>query len=252
MVEFESDTGCHPIAFSSDGFLLRGVLHRPPKTPAPPVVIGSHGLLSNGSSPKQIALAKRCAACGIAFFRFDHRGCGHSQGLFHDVTSLAQRCRDLLNAAATMAARNDIGPVVGLFGSSMGGAVSLSAAKTLGARAVVTVAAPVRSRGIAALEDPQMKNPALPTQGHVPPRTFDIAGQLHGLSHVLIVHGSADAVVPVENAHEIHRRVGNPKKLVIQPEGDHRMSDPGHQQMFADQAMAWFRRHLLSQSESTP
>ena len=245
MVEFESDTGCHPIAFSSDGFLLRGVLHRPPKAIAPPVIIGSHGLLSNGSSPKQIALARRCAANGIAFFRFDHRGCGHSQGLFHHVTSLAQRCRDLLDAAAALTARNDMGPVAGLFGSSMGGAVSLSVANTLGARAVVTVAAPIRSRGIAAFDGIQMKNPALPAQDPVTPLAFDITGQLSGLSHVLIVHGDADTVVPVHNAHEIHHRAGNPKKLVIQSGGDHRMSDPAHQQTFADQAVAWFCRHLL-------
>lgn len=245
MVEFGSEARCYPIAFSSDGFILRGVLHRPPKAGAPPVIIGSHGLLSNGSSPKQIVLARRCAACGIAFFRFDHRGCGHSQGRFQDVTSLAQRCRDLLYAATTLRSRKDTGPIIGLFGSSLGGAVCLSAAQALGARAVVTVAAPVRSRGIAVLEGGKSKIRASPVHDHVPPLTFDIAGQLPGLSHVLIVHGSADEVVPVENAHEIHRRVGNPKKLVVQSGGDHRMGDPDHQQTFADQATAWFCRYLL-------
>jgi alpha-beta hydrolase superfamily lysophospholipase len=69
------------IMFSSDGLCLRGTLHRP-SCDLPPVVIGSHGLLSSRRSPKQIALANRCCRYGMAFFRFDHRGVGDSQGPF--------------------------------------------------------------------------------------------------------------------------------------------------------------------------
>ena len=68
----------------SENFLLRGMLHIPTDEKGP-VVIGSHGLLSSGNSPKQIELAKRCGEFGIAFFRFDHRGCGKSEGVFKEV-----------------------------------------------------------------------------------------------------------------------------------------------------------------------
>jgi predicted acyl esterase len=83
------------ITFLSDGFKLYGTLHLPPAE-RPPVVIGSHGLLSSSSSPKQIALARACTAAGIAYFRFDHRGRGKSEGVFKEVTSLKARCTDLL------------------------------------------------------------------------------------------------------------------------------------------------------------
>ncbi len=82
------------ISFHSDGLILKGTLHLP-TVDHPPVVIGSHGLYSNQDSPKQIALARACNTLGMAYFRFDHRGCGSSQGEFDPVTSLAARCTDL-------------------------------------------------------------------------------------------------------------------------------------------------------------
>jgi len=96
------------ISFNSDGLELRGVLHLPDDR-QPPVVIGSHGLYSSSSSPKQIALAEQCNRLGIAYFRFDHRGCGSSEGEFDLVTSLEARCRDLIAAAETINNRIDTG-----------------------------------------------------------------------------------------------------------------------------------------------
>ncbi len=82
------------IHFISDSLRLCGILHLPLQK-NPPVVIGSHGLLSSGNSPKQIALAQICNARGIAYFRFDHRGCGKSEGDFASVTTFKGRCTDL-------------------------------------------------------------------------------------------------------------------------------------------------------------
>ena len=125
------------ITFSSDGFVLRGMLHLPSKK-KPPVVIGCHGFLSTSDSPKQIQLATQCTAHGIAFFRFDHRGCGQSSGNFKQVTSLKTRCKDLISALDTIRARQDVGDRVGLFGSSMGGAVCISVAAAYPVDAIVT------------------------------------------------------------------------------------------------------------------
>jgi alpha-beta hydrolase superfamily lysophospholipase len=96
------------IAFLSDDLLLQGTLHLP-AAPRPPLVIGCHGLHSNKDSPKQIALARACNRLGLAYFRFDHRGCGRSQGEFEKVTSLSARCRDLRNALDTVRNRAEIG-----------------------------------------------------------------------------------------------------------------------------------------------
>ena len=136
---------CVKISFSSSDFSLNGILHLPLRT-LPPIVIGSHGLLANKNSPKQIALANQCNELGIAYFRFDYRGCGESQGNYTKDTSFEARCEDLMNAIKTVQARNDIGDRICLFGSSLGGAVSIETAKSIHVDSLVTFAAPIRSR----------------------------------------------------------------------------------------------------------
>ena len=179
-----------------------------PTDASPPVVIGSHGLLSSSESPKQHELAKRCNEIGIAFFRFDHRGCGKSQGYFPEVTSLNTRARDLICAVNTIRARKDTGDRFGLFGSSMGGAACLSVARQTGIDALVTFAAPIRSETI----DPahtQMYDPKrnIADSGYTAAQ-FDISEKLQGVENILIFHGDADDIVPYTNALEIFERLG--------------------------------------------
>ena len=114
MAASESGDLIKEITFLSDGFELHGTLHLP-AAERPPVVIGSHGLLSSSSSPKQIALARACTAAGIAYFRFDHRGRGKSEGVFKKVTSIEARCADLLCAIKCIQSRADTGSKLGLF-----------------------------------------------------------------------------------------------------------------------------------------
>jgi len=232
------------ITFTSDGFHLRGMLHFP-ETDLPPVVIGSHGLLSNSYSPKQIALARECNAHGIAYFRFDHRGCGQSDGVFNEVTSLNARRNDLISAVNTIQMRKDIGKRVGLFGSSMGGTACISVANVLDIDAWVTYASPVRSDFVATA----LKNTAdadkikpLLDQKYL---TWDISDRLKHLHHIFILHGDSDTTVPPSNAHEIYTKSSNPKKLIIQKGGNHRMSNKKHQKNFLREAVNWFKEWLI-------
>ena len=231
------------IRFFSDGFELKGSLHLP-STPRPPVVIGSHGLYSSSSSPKQIALADRCNRLGIAYFRFDHRGCGRSAGKFEEVTSLEARCRDLIDAVSVISGITDISDRFGLFGSSMGGTVCLSVAGKLGAKTMVTFAAPIRSRilekGLPISESSDSPEFFLDTRK----RRFDISDRLPEISNILIFHGEADDVVPISHAEEIHKLVKLPKQLIKQKQGDHPMSNEAHQKDFIRKASLWFRQGL--------
>jgi len=228
------------IAFTSNGFSLRGILHHP-GIPLPPVVIGSHGLLSSSNSPKQLALAEACNAHGIAFFRFDHRGCGQSEGDFKEVTSLAARCNDLISAIKTIQLRKDTGDRISLFGSSMGGVVCISATAYFDIDSLVIFASPVRTASIT--ESQAKSNDADSMDSTFDKKTlqWDISDRLKNLHHILIVHGDSDQIVPVSNAHEIYEKVGNPKKMVIQKNGDHRMSDKRHQEDFVLKAALWFK-----------
>jgi alpha-beta hydrolase superfamily lysophospholipase len=229
------------VMFSSNGFTLKGTLHLP-AAPNPPVVIGSHGLFSSGSSPKQIALARQCNDFGIAFFRFDHRGCGQSQGIFQDVTTLEARCNDMISAIKTIQNRKDTGNRIGLFGSSMGGAVCLSVFAASHACSIVTSAAPVRSSSIIKrLEESDHSNTLTPTfdKRYL---DSDISDKLPSTHHILIFHGDSDDLVPPSNAKEIYEKAGDPKKLILQKYGDHRMSNKTHQENFVRESALWFRR----------
>ena len=227
------------ISFYADGLKLQGILHLP-QDRRPPVVIGCHGLYSSSNSPKQIALAGQCNRLGIAYFRFDHRGCGKSEGKFENVTSLEARCRDLIAAVETINNGIDTGGRLGLFGSSMGGTVCLSTASRLATDVVVTLAAPVRSNLTG--NQPEMSRSEIVFDAAK--RRFDITEGLSKISNILIFHGEADDVVPVSHAREIYKLARKPKKIIIQKSGDHPMSNKGHQTEFIREASQWFKQGL--------
>jgi alpha-beta hydrolase superfamily lysophospholipase len=229
------------ITFESDHFLLKGCLHLPPVA-RPPLVIGCHGLFSDKNSPKQIQLARQCNRNHIAFFRFDHRGCGESDAPFEEVTSLDGRCADLKAAANMLKARKDLGARIGLFGSSMGGAVCLAAAHDINPAAVITWAAPVRSIDI--VERQAGRKTGESSSVFFKHNPFDISNRLAGIRNILILHGQADETVPLTHAAEILERVGEPKELIVLPHSDHRMSRRADQQEFMRRAALWFRSYL--------
>ena len=231
------------LSFTADGFALRGTLHLP-NAPLPPVVIGCHGLLSNRHSPKQLALAEACNRLGLAFFRFDHRGCGESEGRLEAVTSLECRASDLLHAIGHLGRRTELGKRVGIFGSSMGGAVGLRVASQREVAALVVFAAPVRSRPLKAAARMPGDTRENVRMAAVLQEEFDLGPVLARVRNVLVFHGEADAVVPLSHGHEIFRCTAEPKRLIIQKNGDHLMSDPRHQEEFIGEASLWLGKGL--------
>jgi len=228
------------VSFLSDSYTLKGVLHMP-HVQLPPVVVGAHGLLSTSESPKQIELARQCNALGIAYLRFDHRGCGKSSGDFKKVTSLEARCKDLTCAIEMIYERNDTGDRVGLFGSSLGGAVCISAASEIAIDALVTFAAPVRSSSILDAVRRSDDYNACESLLSEKKLEFDIAYKLEKINNILIFHGDADTVVPPYHAKIIYEKAGLPKKIILQKGGDHSMSCKEYQKTFAGEASFWFQ-----------
>ena len=229
------------VQFLSETYRLKGYLHKPPIV-NPPFVIGSHGLFSDKDSPKQIALARHCNQRRMAYFRFDHRGCGESRAPFDEIASLEARRTDLKAAAKMLTSRGDLGAHMGLFGSSMGGSVCLSAARELAADAVVTWAAPIRSADLKAQQDPAGAGSTSPFDKH----PFDISPAIADLRNILIFHGDADQTVPLDHAREIAAHARDPKKLVVFSKSDHRMSRPTDQLAFVQAAARWFQSYLTA------
>lgn len=225
---------------------LNGTLHRPAaiadKPASIPVVIGSHGLLSNGESPKQKTLAEKLNQHGIAYFRFDHRGRGESDGTFSGDTSFQGRVNDMHAAITTVLSCPGIGTSIGLFGSSMGGAVCLGIADQFDIKTIVILAAPVRLESIQIphdiMEDPLFRN-MKPEQ-----MNFDISDRLEKIGNILIFHGDADTVVSFSNALEIYEKVARPKKLIRFKGADHAVSRLDFQEQFINESVEWFVSHL--------
>jgi alpha-beta hydrolase superfamily lysophospholipase len=233
------------IHFQVDGLTLEGELHLP-DIEHPPLVVGSHGLEGSRSSAKQMVLSRLLPAHGLAFFRFDHRGCGQSQGNFLTDTSLEKRTRDYLMAVEHVINLNLTSKQLGLFGSSMGGATCINAWEALEPLGVkicggVLCSAPVQSRTIENIPvDANGRRPALPLSFFEQNLLFNLVEKTKCLHHVLIFHGDADEVVPVTNAHDIYRCMQSPKRKIIHRGGDHQMTSPDHQAEFASQVVDWF------------
>ena len=233
------------IEFISEGFWLKGVLHLP-AIEKPPLVVGSHGLEGSKESAKQTVLAKLLSENHMAFFRFDHRGCGESQGNFITETSLEKRTLDYLAAVNHVLGLKKTSRDIALFGSSMGGATCINAWEGLSKMDIrlcgaVLCASPVKSRSIQNIPLEANENrPALPLSFFEKNLLFNILDKATNLSHVLIFHGNADSVVPVSNAHELFALAKEPKRLIIQKGGDHQMRKGKDQEQFEKEALAWY------------
>jgi alpha-beta hydrolase superfamily lysophospholipase len=233
------------IDFQVEGLTLKGVLHLP-ETKNPPLVVGSHGLEGSKSSAKQIVLSRLLPERGIAFFRFDHRGCGESQGEFLRDTSLKKRTEDYINAVTTIQALNLTSKKLGLFGSSMGGSTCINAWEPLENLGIniyggVLCSAPVQSRTIENIPVQANGNrPALPLSFFKKNLLFNLLEKTKAIHHLLLFHGDADEVVPVENGHAIYDMAQPPKKKIIHEKGDHQMTSKAHQAEFAAKSSDWF------------
>ena len=202
-----------------------------------------------------MVLARILPQSGIAFFRFDHRGCGQSQGDFIKDTSLEKRTADFLAAVTQVLSLKKTGSRIAVFGSSMGGATCVNAWNDLdGLPAVlcggVLCSAPVKSRSIENIPTHATDSrPALPLSFFRDNLLFNITEKSRRLHHVLIFHGDADDVVPVSNAHDIYNRAKNPKQLIIHRNGDHQMTSKKDQTQFEIETLAWYLRCFKSCTE---
>ena len=232
------------VIFKADGFRLKGTLYHPLKKPIDRAIIGSHGLLSDRTSLKQQVLAIQCIDMGIAYFAFDHRGCGESEGDFEQVTTLDNRVRDLMAAVTFIQAKTGCKNRIGLFGSSMGGAVCLAASAHINPLAIVTVAAPLKSATLVRNDKNAIDTGSFSPSFYEEKLQFDITAKTAGVKNLLLFHGDTDETVPVSHARTIHALAADPKKMVIQKGGDHRMSRPDHQKSFLSLAAHWYLTHM--------
>lgn len=255
-----------PVRFENpDGRRLAGVIGRPDRGDARAVVVLCHGMLSGKNSPKHIALAERLAARGIATLRFDFTSRYESEGTVEEMTYTRQ-VADL--EAAVRLARERLGRLpLGLYGSSMGGAVAiLYAGSGAEVDAVATIAAVGRPGDLwAAWADGagiekwrregwmMVEDARLPYGFYEDTLRQDVLGAAARVrAPILLVHGGRDRLVPVAQCRELHASAPGPKQILILPEADHRFSRPADLARMLDEVTDWFASRLLLPGTAPP
>jgi alpha-beta hydrolase superfamily lysophospholipase len=231
-----------------DGVAVVGVLHLPAARPAP-CVVACHGLGASKDSDKYLLLGRMMPEAGFALARFDFRGAGESGGSYRDAT-IASRVADLEGVLEHLAAHPSLSGRFGLLGSSLGGFVALHTAhrrRARGGNVVVTWNAP------AALRDLEEREVSEAT-GLGPALVAEIEAGLNaeapgGVSHVLVIQGEADEVVPPAHGQALFDRAGEPRDLHWIPGADHRLTDPRHRADAVERSRGWMTQHL-GESES--
>jgi putative redox protein len=245
------------ISFSnSRGDTLAGVLHHPGGRAASGAVILCHGMESDKNSEKLIVLSKALAERGILTLRFDFSYVGESSGKFEDITYSGEV--DDLRAAYSLLQGRHNGKTA-ILGSSMGGTVAvLFAAAEPTVAALVTIAAPLHpeqfpKRVLTPAQLLEWRNLGF-TFYHGVKLNVSLLHDLESLDvaeaarkiacPVLILHGDADEVVPVEEAYELHDCLGNSKRLRVLRGADHRLSDPQIMRDALSEALDWLSENV--------
>jgi len=226
----------------SNGFKICGVIHLPERYPAP-CIICSHGLFSSKDSSKFVAVAEHLAAAGFVSIRYDHRGCGASQGRIEETT-VSGRIQDL-EAVYRYACRQPyINGVFGLMGSSMGGYITLfTAANHSVFRTLVVWATPFKI-GRQSGDRKTADMPVLKDVFYSDLIRYRLGDVLSRVNCCLVVHGQEDELVPAEHAHKIYQRLKEPKTLDIVPGADHRFSNQHHRRQAIERTASFFRKYL--------
>jgi dipeptidyl aminopeptidase/acylaminoacyl peptidase len=225
-----------------DGLHLPGEVYFPETTKRPcPALCLCHGIPSGQPSSSDDrgypGLAERFCAAGFVTLIFNFRGAGLAQGNL-DMMGWA---RDLKAAVDYLASLDEVDKSrLCLLGSSAGAAVSVYvAANDTRVSSLVTFACPAN---FGFLANKQQANSLLDHFRSIgvirdkdfPPSVdewldgFNAVSPLRWIGRIsprplLLIHGEKDDLVPVEHAHRLYERAGEPKELVILPGAGHRL-----------------------------
>jgi pimeloyl-ACP methyl ester carboxylesterase len=226
-------------------------------TPAPagaPAAALCHGMLSSKESEKIADLAAALAERGVASLRFDFSGRGESGGDPRRIL-YSQEVEDLGAALDLLRSRGH--RRLGIFGSSMGGAVAvIGAGRHPDVAAVTTLAAVARpalfleragarevarwrAQGFFVYDGVEVSAEHLDDAA-----ATDVLGAARRLTVPLLVqHGTGDEVVPVEDGHLL--AAAGRGEIVLYAGADHRFSRDEDRRAAVARAAEFLARHLV-------
>jgi len=214
------------------------------------VVIIGHGVTGNKDRPLVVALGEGLATSGMSVLRFSFSGNGDSEGRFVDSTIT----KELSDLNAVIDAVEAEGKRVIYAGHSMGGAVGVSvAAVDKRIQALISLAGMVNTKKFAETEFGEV----IPDEGNMwddedCPLSQVFMDDLRGIDTLvekgsqidvpwLLVHGTADDVVLIDDTYDIFERAGHGKEKLIIEGSDHVFSDSKHMKAMVDGVLDWIK-----------
>lgn len=235
-----------PVIRNSHGERLDYTFHSGASDNVPVVVIG-HGVTGHKDRPFLVALADGLSHAGFAALRVSFSGNANSDGAFA-ASNISKEVEDLGAVLDALAGRRII-----YAGHSMGGAVGVQrTSRDPRIRGLISLAAIVHTRAFADR-----------TFGHLTPGSglmFDKPGcvlaqayldDLRAIDSVfanaeritvpwLFVHGTADALVPIEDSRDAFAWTRAPKEFVALDGADH-VFEPGQTPRMVEAVTTWCR-----------
>ncbi len=226
------------VVLTVNGIKIAGRLYVPGEKTSYPTVCICHGIPSGTVDPNDggyPALAERICREGFTTFFFNFRGSRNSEGNF----DMSGWLRDLETIIDHLFQQPEVDQKqLILVGNSAGAAVSIcTAAKDKRIAAVAVLACPAELSFITKDAEPTIqyfrrigiiRDPDFPASIEKWLDGFNEAKAIRDIGKIaprplLIVHGTEDDVVKVENAQKLFNAAGEPKKLVLIEGAGHRL-----------------------------
>ena len=228
------------ICLKADGLKLAGELHIPSSVNVYPALCICHGIPAAPPDPTDkgyTLLAQQFCHSGLITLIFNFRGTGKSEGNL-DILGWS---RDLQVALDFLYNLNEVDKTrFYLMGFSGGAAVSVyTAAQDHRACSVITCACPADFSSLSQREKPldaigRFRQIGAIRDKNFPPsieewqRGFEIITPIKWIDKIyprslLLVHGDADELIPLEHAHKLYQKAKEPKELKIIPGARHKM-----------------------------
>ena len=207
------------------------------KSNSPFTVIIGHGVTANKDRLFVETLARSLSIAGIPTLRFSFSGNGASEGSFEDSCNT----KEVEDLGAVIDVVHGTGRQIAYVGHSMGGAVGVKRAVVDDRiELLVSLAGMVHTKKFAEVEFGEEtpgegfmwgKNECPLSQTFVD--DMNTVGTVIGLAASvkvpwLLVHGTADDVVPIEESREILEQANEPKELYEIPGSDHVFDPEGN------------------------
>jgi alpha/beta superfamily hydrolase len=254
------------ITLTNNGQKLFGILHRPLNQTRYPAIVICPGFAGTkcGKYRLFVRLGKALAKMGIAVLRFDYRGSGDSEGEFEEIT-INGKVSDTLKALDFLSQDPHVDANhVGLLGRSLGGMISILAARQSQHVKSLVLWAPVFTSDPwhklwkmfqSQKEHSIQKELPLRLPFHIPNLQFlkeffniKMQDELAGLNNLplLHIHGEQDTVVSIDHAegYKQVRQIESLTRFVRLPKSDHDFSDFDEQKIILMETCQWYQQTL--------